>query len=346
MVSLKISLITILILCVSSVDLFACGFHNYIPEKTIVDRLLDSRRVVVARPDADDPFRYKVISYLMGNTGPVEINDLVDSTTRRKLLANPKDAVLFVMSERDRSWQRLVYLDDSFSKIIKTVLDNFEEWKSGFHHDRFRVFSNFYDHPNIALKELALLELDQAPYKLLRTLKLRINAEVLISELWSFRGLPFIQIRILLLGLTNSDTARLEIRKYLARAAFENRWNKSLGAFATALVEIDGASGLERLETYYFKNLNQPLDKLELVVEALAIHSQVGHDELKKSIKSKLENLVNVRPEAAALIARQFGKRKVWTQKNYLRTLLAEKIIQSQDERSLIENYIREAENS
>ena len=336
-----------ILLIISHTDaLFACGFHNYSPEKSFVDRILESREVVTARLDDENPFKYKVVSRLKGKPSSVTFVNLVDSSTRRKLTANPNDAVLFFKNGNNDSWQRLAYLDSTLHKIVKTILARADSWANGNDQDRADYFATYYNHPNFFLQQQVLLELDRAPYDILQSLNLHINAGRIIEDLWSFGNLQFVQIHSLLLGLSKSHAAKLVIHEQITRSAFSKQMSKSIGAFAVALVELEGVIGVERLDTFYLKNSDHPLSKIELIVEALAIHSQVGDQELQETITEKLEHLVNVRPEASELIARQFGKRAIWTQKHYLRHTLKEKTTLSRNTRMLIENYINEVENS
>lgn len=61
---------------------------------------------------------------------------------------------------------------------------------------------------------------------------------------------------------------------------------------------------------------------MESVVEALAIHSSLGADELQGTIQQALAGFVAGRPSGAAMIARQFSARQDWSVGPYLEAVL------------------------
>ena len=71
-----------------------CGFHNYTPQPTLVDRLLASDEIVLARAAPDNPFRFEAIQALEG-----------DLAALKQALDHDETAVL---TERDdNGWQAL-----------------------------------------------------------------------------------------------------------------------------------------------------------------------------------------------------------------------------------------------
>jgi hypothetical protein len=206
------------------------------------------------------------------------------------------------------------------------------------------MFSAFQDHPNPSLRDLSIRELDKAPYALLRRIDLRITPEALLSSLWSRHGYPFQSIRVLLLGLTHSAKARTAIRAFIDRVV---DWDeaRNLGAFATALVELDRGHGVARLEGTLLADRSQPLRKVEQVIEALAIHNGVGSLELRKGIAAVLGRLVKARPETAALVARQFAARSDWSQASWLKTGVKVDSIPGLANRLAVESYLARAKS-
>jgi hypothetical protein len=137
--------------------------------------------------------------------------------------------------------------------------------------------------------------LDKAPYDLLRGIDLKIPVESLLADLWTVQGIAYQPIRVLLLGVSKDQAARSEIHRFIARAQ-DSDTSTNLGAFATALVEIDGPAGIERLEREMLRDPGQPLGKLEQIVEALAIHNGANSADVKDAIGAALERLVGARP--------------------------------------------------
>ena len=321
----------------------ACSFHMYKPERTAVDWLIDGRKLALARPDPLNQFAYKIIRVIRadgdGVVGPLPF--LVSSQSRRQLAANPDDAVLFATGD-DGPWKMVAYVDPEFHRIMTAVLESADRWRSGYHPARFEMFAALQDHTDPAIRDLAIRELDKAPYALLRRIDLRMSEDALLADLWTPSGYPYQSIRVLLLGLTRSDKARSQIRGFIERVA---NWDeaRNLGAFATALVEIDGRDGIVRLEDTILADRLQPLGKIEQVVEALAIHNGLGSPDTSSAISAALGRVVTLRPEPAALVARQFAARSDWSQAPSLQPLVRRNAIAALPDRLAVESYLARA---
>jgi hypothetical protein len=120
----------------------------------------------------------------------------------------------------------------------------------------------------------------------------------------------------------------------------------SLGAFATALVEIDGPAGIERLEQAILHDTAQPLAKLEQIVEALAIHNGAGPANVKDAIGAALGRLVHARPEAAPLVARQFGGRSDWSQARRLEAVVQGRKLSNTADFMAVAVYVSQADSA
>ena len=322
----------------------SCAFHTYKPERTAVDWLIEARHLVLARPDPTNEFAYRVSRVIRSGTAIDKIPFLVSSQLRRRLAANPEDAVLFAAGD-DAQWRQVAYVDPDFRRIMQAVENNAERWRTGYHPARVQMFAALQDHPNPALRDLSIRELDRAPYALLRRIDVRISPESLLEKLWTREGYPYQSIRVLFLGLTKSNKARSEIRAFIDRVA---NWDeaRNLGAFATALIELDGSGGVARLEDSFLAQPSQPLQKIEQVIEALAIHNGVGALKMRKAIAAALERLVQARPGTAALVARQFAARNDWSQASWLKTRTQLDNIQGLADRLAVESYLARAKTS
>lgn len=326
---------------VATSSALACSFHTSLPERTPIDWLLESTDLVLARPGRQNGFAYDVVEVLRDSGAPADLNLLVNSAYRRALRANPDDAVLFARAD-DGTWRMVSYVDDGFREVMERVLSGSVSWGAGADPARFAIFADLHDDPDPDLRRLALLELDRAPYPLLRSMDLRLAPEDLLRDLWRPQDYPYQPIRILLLGLTGSDSARAAIHG-IAEGASGAVWSTTLGATAIALVEIDGPQGVANLEKLFLSDESQPLDKLELVVEALAIQHGVAGPEVRTSITAALEGLVETRPEAAAAVARQFSTYADWSQADTLAKLVQERRIRSSTDLLAVAIYIAQA---
>lgn len=316
-------LILICALALQTGAALACAFHYTKLERTAVDWLVGGDHVVLARPDPTNPFAFKVVRIIRG-AEPVDAPPfLVDSVTRRKMAANPSDAVMFAR-DADGAWVRAAYVNSAFQPLISVVQSHAPEWSLAYTKGRFEVFEALQDHPDASLRQLALQEIDKAPYGMLRGMDLRIPGEDLIRQIWTRQGYAYQSIYVLLLGIDGSPAARREVHAFIDRVA-DWDWANNLGAFATALVELDGPAGIAKLDRVFLSDPDQPADKLEQVVEALAIHNGLGDLALKSRIAVALQNLAETRPDGAELIARQFLTRNDWTQAGLLETVLEER---------------------
>lgn len=320
---------------------WACAFHTYKPERTAVDSLIEARQLVLARPDPKNEFVYRVVQVIRNGPAISQLPFLVNSQSRRRLAANPDDAVLFAAGN-NAQWRLVAYVDSDFRRIMQAVLKNAERWRTGYHPARLEMFAALQDHPNPALRDLSIRELDKAPYALLRRINVRIPPETLLASLWTREGYPYQSIRVLLLGLTRSSKARAEIRAFIDRVA---DWDeaRNLGAFATALIELEGGGGVARLEDIILANRAQPLQKVEQVIEALAIHNRVGSPKLRKAITAALGRTVQARPETAAAVARQFAARGDWSQASSLKASLEQGTVAELPNRLAVESYLARA---
>ncbi|MEP4433774.1 MAG: hypothetical protein ABJ349_16340, partial [Hyphomicrobiales bacterium] len=298
--------------------------------------------IILARPAQDNAFAFAPVEVLRG-TGPAEpLPHLVDSVMRRKMALYPKHAVLFGRNP-EGDWQRISYVNEDYRSVIDRVLGNASDWGNGFGQERFSLFASLIDHPDAAIRYLALREVDKAPYEMLRQMDSALSSQELLAEMWTREGYPFQSIRVLLLGLTGEDSARTEVQDFFDRT---RGWDyaRNLGAFATALVELDGVDGLARLETTLLEDSTQQLDKLEQVVEALAIQNGVGTPGLRNAIRKTLATLVERRPEAAILVARHFSNRNDWSQGRTLNLVMQQRTVQNPSDQFAIASYVNRAQ--
>ncbi|MES0824819.1 hypothetical protein [Ruegeria sp. SCP11] len=221
----------------------ACGFHNYTPQPTLVDRLIESEHVVLARQHPDNPFRYKVAKALEGSAEGVELPYLVDSVSRRRLKTDPNARVLFAREGAYGPWLRVALVDDDMRPVLNAVVTHLLEWKQGEDLSRFQTFAAYLNHPDDSVRMVALRELDRADYGFLVSGTLQIDTARILSEFNNPAQRNLRAIRILLLGLGGGEGVHEQLVAGLYRVAqFESNLT---GAYATALIEMGGAGSGE-----------------------------------------------------------------------------------------------------
>ena len=324
-----------------SASALACGFHGYVPQDTMVEDMLTSGHIVLARPAADNPFRYEPVEHLLGRAGPVEIPQLVDSLTRRMLRANPDDTVLFARDSMDGTWQELAYIDPDLRTVVEKVVDRYFDWSSGDDDDRPQFFADLHDHPNWTISELALLELDRVDYADLRTLNIQPDYEAIRARLYFWTESHLKAIRVLLIGLAGDPGAE---ELLIEGVGSVNGMSPALvGAYATAWLELSGADAARGLSAKFLQNPKVSDTKKTLIIEAMAIHSQGGDTATRQAIAAELETTLAMAPDLAPLVARQFGARNDWSQRDALSDVLKQSSLRSVTDVLLVSQYVAQA---
>lgn len=332
----------------------ACAFHNYAPADTVVDRMLGSSQIVLARPDPADPRRFVAVEALSGPSGDVGIELPVDAATAERLAAHPDDRVLFARDGDYGPWLRLAYLDPEYRAVIERVATRLEDWQMGGEDERARMFADLLAHPNPALHRLALTELDLLPYDLLRQLPPQAGVAALAADLGSGPVTPVEDgstpldldpIRVLLIGLSRDPAAEAVLNTGLLRE-LSTPGSRILGAYATALIELDGPAGAERIAARLTGPDLPTAEVIEMLVEALAIHAQGDDAALRALIGSRLAQALDSHPALAGAVARQFGSRYDWSQAAALAALLHGKRLRAAPEVIAVTQYLALAQEA
>lgn len=318
----------------------ACMFHANSPTISITDTLRQAGSIVLARDNGS--FGFEAVDALRGTLEDVEIPYLADTATVRKLSRRPNDAVLFARAADTGLWHRVAYVDDPMRNVLGDLMNRIAEWPGDYGEARFAFFAALYNHPHAGIRRLAQTELDMAPYGLLRTLRPHVDAEAILRDLRSFTGYDRVFFKYLLLGISGAEIARKELHR--AVEAADRRMEASLlGAAATALIEIDGLRGLERLETLFLQDPSEPIIKLERVIQALAIHNQIGTEALRAGIASALSRVLDIRPDSGPIVAKYLADTNDWSQVDAMERLLKSRQLRNFGDVMLVANYVTRA---
>ncbi len=316
----------------------ACGFHNYVPQPTLVDRLIDSEHIVLARQDPENPFRYKVMTALEGGADNVHLPHLVDSVSRRRLTVDPDAHVLFAREGAYGPWQRVAFIDDEMRPVLNTVVTQLSEWQLGEDQNRFQTFAAYLNHPDKRVRTLALRELDRADYGFLISNKIPIDKDQILAEFNIPEQRELRAIRVLLLGLAGGDGIRDRLEQGLDAAI--DYENSLTGAYATALIELDGPDRASTLAQRYLTDPKVPEASKEALIEALALHSQYGDAQMNSVVADVVADILRQAPQLAPAVARQFGARQVWSQRDALATLVRDGSLNSPLDVLAISQYV------
>lgn len=319
----------------------ACAFDMVKPEKTQIDRMIEAERLVLARPGLTNGFQFEVTTTLVGPEEGPPIRQLVDSTARRRLASNPSDAVLFGYS-REEGWTRIAYIDESSRFILDAALENRSDWRMGMTQGRLGFITELQARNAPADWSLIIGELDKVPYPQLREMDLRISDDKLRAKMWTKEGYRYQAILALLAGLSGTPKSRDMIHAFIERAAERDRVN-NLGAFAAAYLELEGVEGAEHLEQAFLMAPAQSLDRIEQIVMAMSVHHGLEDPELRNTIHAAIGRLVAARPEAGAVVARQFSLRSDWSQASQLEPLVRDRQVANMTDMLTISVYLGRA---
>lgn len=321
-----------------------CAFHGYSPKATMVERLLGSDHIVLARPTLAQPFRYADIDVLEGDTNFIEIPHLVDSFTRRRLTANPDDRVLFARDGSYGPWERVAYVNDDMDQVLQVVLKELQTWQMGGDPERFAYFASLLDHQNYDVHMLALRELDLADYGELRKITPNVSSERIMSRLNSRSETELKPIRILLMGLLQEGVDLNFFDNGLRNASEYS--GGLIGAYSTAMIEYGGPEAVERVIQHHLMHADATPMVREMLIEALAIHSSTGNKETRAAIQSELAAALKKTPELAPMVARQFGTRWNWSQSEQISELMRSGQITSPLDMLVLSQYVAMAKES
>lgn len=318
-----------------------CGFHNYAPQPSLTDRLLESEDIVLARSTPEALFEFAAIKPLEGARGHIEIPFLVDTPTRHIFAADPAASVLFARDDSYGPWRRLALVDDTMAPVLANIMAQLPAWEAGDYLDRFKYFATLVGHEDLRIHKLALLELDQADYATLRRLEIDIDPARLLERINAPDVDGFNTIRILLLGLSAPE----DIQQYLESAVDRriSSESKYLGAYATALIEIAGPQAVSDLTRQYLVDPSHSLLTRESLVEAIALHGQNENQAMDAIIAEAIEGALWVSPDLAGPVARQFGVRGDWSHQTPLQYLQDEGLVYIVSDQLDVSDYIKYA---
>jgi hypothetical protein len=316
----------------------ACAFHNYAPGNGLVDRLMSSEHIVLARPDPADSTAFAVVEALEGPAGDVAIPEAVDPATLARLQASPGDAVLFAREEAYGPWTRIAYVGPGFRGVLDEVMARLPDWELGEDMGRFSLFAARVADPDPDLSEAALREVDLADYSLLRRLPFPDIVAPVLARIDDPAQGDLRPIRILLLGLSGDPRAEAYLWPAFGRALTSD--GAVLGAYATALIELGGAATADRLMREVLLDPDLPIETRELVVEAFALHSQSGAAETGAAARAAIGAALAEVPELGGPVARQFGMRGDFSQHEPLAGLMNDRKVTTIADMMAVSQYV------
>ncbi len=335
----------------------ACTVCISLPQHTVADRVLEAVTVALAREDPEKPFTFRVTEVLVGEPGARPIPFLVDSVTRRRLSAAPGDGVLLVV-DRAGEWQRLAYVDAGFRAVLDRLISEGPAWSAppapvaftqrgttgrALPAERLAFFGALHDHPTASVRELAMAELARAPYAAIRQIRARLGVREIAGVLDDPKWIEWAPVHILLLGVSEDPGAAAYVRRRFEDSAARGA-DTFLAAWATALIEIDGLSAVERIEALYLRDPARGPGEVRAAMTALEVQALDGAPDVKTAAAAALARAVGHRPDLAGFAAVPLGRLGDWSKAEALAEILESGRVADPEQRFAIVSYLYDAE--
>ncbi|WP_386626818.1 hypothetical protein [Sulfitobacter geojensis] len=279
----------------------ACAFHGYTPDPTLVDVLLATEEVVIARVERGG----RAFAPAETLAGP-QVTQIALRPSAQTRIAAQRNTDLLVLLARDGSygpWQEVTPLEGAMGGVMRAVLSQHAAWQSGDLRPRVAFFARHLNASAPALRGLALREMDRADYATLRKSSLPRVAGLRQDLRQDDDALR--PIRILLAGLSGDRSFVPLLSEALAKGVSADK--AYLGAYATALIELDGVGGVEHVVARYLSEPDLAFDQREKLVQALALQYRVAPAGVRRSIARDVARLSRQDAGFAQSATRQFG---------------------------------------
>ncbi len=282
----------------------ACQICIPFPKNSVADDLLGAEIVVLAREDPERPFYFRAVEVLKGTPGTEKIGLFLDSNSRRILGLFPKRSIVLVKggAEGQESWRRVGMADETFGPLVRELLDSAAAWEKepGL---RVGFFGKLLGHEDVQISRLAHLEVAQASYSEIKGLKDALPRVEIHAFLKNFRYVEWHALYILLLAQSGDP----EDRQFISEAfhsALRFKSTLSLGAWATAYIELEEEKAVEFIEAEYFRKEGHSPAALREVMMALSVHGSNGHTHLRDRIVASYKPLLAKYPAMTPNVAK------------------------------------------
>ncbi len=109
----------------------ACMICIPFPEDTATDQMLKADVVVVvlARENVEKPFSYVAVEVLKGVLSDPDIDLFLNSSTRRRLAANPDHSMVLTFSSAANNWRSSGYANPAYKALVGEILAHEPIWQ-------------------------------------------------------------------------------------------------------------------------------------------------------------------------------------------------------------------------
>jgi hypothetical protein len=265
----------------------ACSVCIDLPADTLVDRVWAADTIALGRSDPANPFTYQIVETLVGGTDE-PVGFLVNSIERRRMASDPGHVTLLLHGPD--GWRIDGHGGAELVAIARRTLAHEATWTDEANDpDRIAAFAELQAHPDPTIRRLALAELARAPYGLLRGIEVTLDPDWLAARTTDATWYAWRPVLVQLLGLHADPTAHVLVRTNALSVP-----PQTSVPWLIALIEIDGAAGIDRILAE-----NPKGEAARAAAVALVAHADPSH-ELAPAVGMALRRLASADPVIAA----------------------------------------------
>jgi hypothetical protein len=303
------------------------------PVESLSDQVRAAEVVAILRAAPDDPFRFAPVRILKGDAETPPVPFLVSRSRAAELAADPDGGVVGTWTRAD-GWVIHDYGGAGLALVLSDLLANdlsTPESQRG-------TFENLIDHPEPAVARMAMVELATLPYTVLRETDVRVSRHMVVDMLADPKWTEWAPIMIILFGMSD-DPGDVAFLNRAMRIIAANSRTVHLAAWATALIEMEGAAGVAWLKTAYSDDPSRTEAELKAIGLALASHAQ-RTDQAGDAIHDALGDLAMRQPAIAGAMAQAMMEREDWSLAGTFRELLDDGRITAPADAFVITHYV------
>lgn len=287
-------------LAVFAMQASACQICLPFPTDSLADHILAAEHLVLARENPEQPYTLGITRVLEGGDPP-PLELFLDSSSRRWLSFDEDRSILCGWLPEKGGWQSLARHDEVLAPIVRDILSHRKQWQAD-PKSRYGYFADYLGNDDPTLADLAHLEVARAPYDRLIRFASRIPRERLLEELGNVRRIEWQALYILLLAQSDHPADHRMIREKVERNARVGIILQT-AAWATALIEIDGTAGIERLSELYLGETEREPEELAAIHAALRVQADKGNPGLRETVVAAYGRLLDRAPALAPDLA-------------------------------------------
>ncbi|MFO0014628.1 MAG: hypothetical protein ACK553_17985 [Planctomycetota bacterium] len=256
-----------------------------VPKLTLVQRLIDSDQIVVAKATTQHPGTMTIETVIQG--------DLIAGTTiaipREELpVLNFEESDSFLLGRQalGRRWKLLGPVSGGCDAWLKRMagLKRTSELTDQDWVERVRLFLPDLEHPDPLVSSTAFGEIARAPYAAMRANREWMDQERLLAA-WRSDDLPIERrpLYALLLGICGNDHVDRIIDEQLSML-HRNHDSQGLAAWLVAKLERAGTAGLAAIQRHYLADLHRSEEERLAAFLALSIQGNGNPEQFREPV--------------------------------------------------------------